>query len=87
LISKFFDENIKNKFFEENCIILNLLLTIYWNKYIIVILDIYIDESHNNKIWIIDFGPWSDITNPILFEWDELNKINNINTNFKIDDL
>lgn len=39
-------------------------------------MDIYIDMPHNNKIWIIDFGPWSVITNPILFEWDELNNVN-----------
>ena len=35
-------------------------------------MDIYIDIPPKEKIWLLDFNPWSEITNPLLFSWDEL---------------
>ncbi len=29
------------------------------------------------KVYLVDFNPWGEVTDPLLFEWEELNHWNN----------
>mmetsp|Transcript_3511 Transcript_3511/g.4844 ORF Transcript_3511/g.4844 Transcript_3511/m.4844 type:complete len:139 (+) Transcript_3511:738-1154(+) len=43
--------------------------------YAIDALDLYIDRKQ--RVWIIDFNPFGDPTNALLFEWSELIALSN----------
>lgn len=75
LIYKFFHSQIRHKFPDSNCIIQTIILflkqlSLIQNLFLLDIFDVYI--SKNNKVYVIDFNPWADFTEPALFSWDEL---------------
>lgn len=37
-----------------------------------VVIDIYLGRPPKNKIWVIDISHWGGATNPLLFEWSDL---------------
>jgi len=39
-------------------------------------LDLYIEvkKLDNWRLWIVDFNPWGNFTNPLLFDWEDLEK-------------
>lgn len=36
------------------------------------VVDVYIDIPPNNRVWIVDFNPWTSKTDSLMFTWDEL---------------
>ena len=37
-------------------------------------MDVYFESTVDKKwkVWIVDFNPWGNLTNPLLFDWEEL---------------
>jgi len=46
------------------------------------IFDIYITQSYN--VYIVDFNPFGEITEPLLFSWEELHNWNNDTVDMRI---
>ena len=59
IIGGFYEENVKGRFPD-------LSFT----------MDVYIESKVDNnwRVWIVDFNPWGNLTNPLLFDWDELSQ-------------
>lgn len=36
------------------------------------VIDVYLDPPPKRRIWIVDFSPWCESTEALLFDWDEL---------------
>uniref|UniRef100_A0A2K5Q6J7 Translation initiation factor eIF2 assembly protein n=1 Tax=Cebus imitator TaxID=2715852 RepID=A0A2K5Q6J7_CEBIM len=47
---------------------------------LIVVFDIYRDSR--GKVWLIDFNPFGEVTDSLLFTWEELTSENNLNGDF-----
>ncbi|PNJ57984.1 CDC123 isoform 5 [Pongo abelii] len=47
---------------------------------LIVVFDIYRDSR--GKVWLIDFNPFGEVTDSLLFTWEELISENNLNGDF-----
>ncbi|PNI40160.1 CDC123 isoform 4 [Pan troglodytes] len=47
---------------------------------LIVVFDIYRDSR--GKVWLIDFNPFGEVTDSLLFTWEELVSENNLNGDF-----
>ena len=43
------------------------------------VLDIYIENLDDKKIWIIDIDPWQEFTNPLLFSFEEIKQFSKDN--------
>jgi len=83
-ILKFFNEKIQNKFPDSDCnfendfaiLSFNYLLLIFYAlpfffPFFIVIFDVYISKDLA-KVYLIDFNPFADSTEPLMFDWNEL---------------
>ncbi|GAB1285944.1 Cell division cycle protein 123 homolog [Apodemus speciosus] len=42
------------------------------------VFDIYRDSRHRGKVWLIDFNPFGEVTDSLLFTWEELTSENNL---------
>lgn len=66
-IEEFFKGNIKGKFVDCD-----------------FVFDIYVEIKEKIfKVWLLDLSPWGNLTNPLLFSWEELEKSDK-NFEFKI---
>jgi len=58
-ITEFFKGNFVRKFLDKS-----------------FVFDVYIEIRGDLwKIWLIDINPWGNLTNPLMFKWEELEKI------------
>jgi D123 len=39
---------------------------------LLVVLDLYIDNPPKKRVWIVDFNPWGEKTDPLLYDWEYL---------------
>lgn len=55
-----------------------------WNSYVVVF-DVYIDQPPKNRVLLMDFNPWGEQTDGLLFEWEDLEKMDkNAGVTYKI---
>ncbi len=76
-ITTFYKENVQNVFPDSNCILF-YIFNLTWND----VFDLYVQK--NMRVWLVDFNPFGLMTEPLLFDWEELREWNSPQTEFRI---
>eukprot|EP00397_Hematodinium_sp_SG-2012_P034954 GEMP01037543.1.p1 GENE.GEMP01037543.1~~GEMP01037543.1.p1 ORF type:complete len:317 (+),score=61.74 GEMP01037543.1:24-953(+) len=50
------------------------------------VIDVYLDPPPKRRVWIVDFAPWCESTDPLLFDWEELKNrvVENVAGEFRV---
>ncbi len=72
-IKSFFINNLKEKFFDSNCELELLHMSLIINAFnkLLVVIDVY--RPNRGRVLLIDINPFGQSTDSLLFDWDELN--------------
>jgi hypothetical protein len=71
-IYQFFEDHIRDNFSSTNCKYLsNDRESQYSTFFFIDVFDVYIQQDRQ-KVWLVDFNPFAETTDGLLYEWDEL---------------